>query len=66
MTDAYYVYDNFTCTAETTWSPNIKVRGQVIHPDAEEGRQRDGYPGGDLVDMRCPHCGHEWTMELPQ
>ena len=66
MSDTTYVCGNFTCTAETPWMPNIKPRGQVIHTDAVEGDQRDGYPGGDLVEMSCPHCGHEWTVELPQ
>ena len=55
----------FHCTAETPW------KGQraafVRHADAYEvGEQRDGYPGGDYVDMRRPHCGTEWEAELPQ
>lgn len=55
----------FICTAETPWRPEMKV-GLILHPDAEEGEQRDGWPSGDLVHMRCPHCGHEWEKELPQ
>ncbi len=37
------------------------------HTNAEEvGDQRPGYPGGDLITMRCKDCGHKWTEELPQ
>jgi transcriptional repressor NrdR len=33
---------------------------QVVHPDAcEVGEQENGYPGGDIVTMKCPHCGHQ-------
>ena len=54
-----------TCTPGDPWTPEMGRRG--IHPDAEEiGAQRDGYPGGDLQEMRCPTCGVEWTQELPQ
>jgi hypothetical protein len=28
--------------------------------------QQDGYPGGDIVTLRCPDCGKEWEAELPQ
>jgi hypothetical protein len=39
----------------------------ILHPDARKiGDQRDGWPSGDLVTMRCPHCGWEWEKELPQ
>jgi hypothetical protein len=55
----------FICTKETPWSQILK--GQfVIHPSAEEIRQEDGYPGGDLVTFKCPICKHIWTVELPQ
>jgi hypothetical protein len=38
-----------------------------LHPDAHEvGDQRDGWPSGDIVTMRCPNCGYEWDKELPQ
>lgn len=30
------------------------------------GEQWDGYPCGDTVTMKCPHCGTTWTEELPQ
>jgi len=54
------------CTPEDPWTPTTGKRG--MHPDAEEvdGSQRDGYPGGDTVKMRCPTCGAEWREELPQ
>ena len=55
--------DTFQCTKETPWDGR---KGRVCHPDAREvGEQRDGWPGGDLIRMRCPHCKHEWEMELP-
>ena len=41
--------------------------GRWMHTNAKEvGDQRNGWPGGDLVTMRCLDCGTEWTMELPQ
>lgn len=53
------------CTAEDPWTPEKSKRAH--HPDATEvGEQRDGYPGGDLQKVRCPHCGVVWTEELPQ
>lgn len=53
------------CTKADPWDTS---KGDlVMHPDAYEvGRQRDGYPGGDLQDYECPHCKHRWTQELPQ
>lgn len=55
----------FRCTAETPWSPNEGERAS--HPDAHEvGEQEDGYPGGDIVTYKCPHCGVQWKAELPQ
>ncbi len=57
----------FICTAERPWKPEFGTDGGVAHPDADEiGEQTDGWPGGDIVTMECPHCKHRWTMELPQ
>lgn len=54
------------CTKEQPWNKdprNVPVR----HVDAQEvGEQRDGWPSGDVVTMRCPNCGHQWEKELPQ
>jgi hypothetical protein len=37
------------------------------HEDAYEvGEQVTGWPGGDIVRMKCPNCGTSWTTELPQ
>lgn len=54
------------CTASDPWdhTPDRSVR--VVHPDAVEVEQRDGYPGGDYVDYECPHCKHQFSVELPQ
>jgi hypothetical protein len=53
------------CSKDRPWTPAMGT--PVIHEDAKEiGAQEGGYPGGDLVTMKCPNCGHEWTKELPQ
>ena len=46
---------SFTCTPETPWHEGIKER-PVFHTGAEELDQEDGYPGGDIVRMRCGTC----------
>lgn len=49
------------CTAN---APNRQLKW---HPDAKSvGDQRDGWPSGDLQDYKCPNCGKEFTVELPQ
>lgn len=56
---------NFVCAKATPWTPAMGT--PVVHADAYEvGEQEDGWPGGDFVRMRCPNCGVEWKMELPQ
>lgn len=55
--------DRHICTKDDPWTPE---KGRAIHPDAVAGDQRDGYPGGDMVDYKCPHCGREFSVELPQ
>ena len=55
----------FICTKERPWTPGV-TDFPIIHPDATEGEQHDGWPSGDYVEMRCPNCGHEWEKELPQ
>lgn len=55
----------FICTKEHPWTPDV-TDFPIIHPDAIEGEQHDGWPSGDFVEMRCPNCGHEWEKELPQ
>lgn len=55
----------FRCTKETPWRPGLGT--PVAHEDAyEHGEQVDGWPGGDVVTMRCPNCHHEWHQELAQ
>lgn len=56
------------CTADKPWD-RVKGRNtgdRIVHPDAKEQRQRDGYPGGDYIDYECPHCGVTFSVELPQ
>jgi hypothetical protein len=57
--------DPFICTAESPWREGLPT--PVVHPEADEvGEQEDGWPGGDIVTMRCPNCGLRWKTELPQ
>ena len=66
MPDTTAPTERFVCTKQTPWSPD---KGRwVSHDGAYEvpDSQRDGWPGGDIVTMECPHCGHRWKMELPQ
>lgn len=58
--------DRQRCTKQ---SPMPKdATGRWEHEGAHEvhDSQRDGWPGGDIVTMRCDDCGHEWETELPQ
>lgn len=56
--------DRHVCTKDDPWTPENGKR--ATHPDAVEDGQSDGYPGGDMVDYKCPHCGLEFSVELPQ
>ena len=41
--------------------------GNWEHDGAHEiGEQEDGWPGGDIVRMKCSNCGLTWKTELPQ
>lgn len=54
------------CTPD---SPMPKgATGRWGHEGAYEvhDSQRDNWPAGDIVTMRCRDCGHEWEQELPQ
>ena len=53
------------CTAIDPWKPGDAKR---VHRDAREvhDSQRGGWPGGDTVIYRCPHCKQEFEIELPQ
>ena len=54
----------FVCSPSHPWRKGLST--PVVHPHAHEIADRDGYPGGDIVTMRCDVCGHQWEMELPQ
>lgn len=59
-----YAKDVFQCTETNPWDGR---RGPVRHHGAHEvGEQEGGYPGGDIVKMRCRFCKHEWERELAQ
>jgi hypothetical protein len=54
------------CTKDAPWD-RVTRTGPIVHPDAREvGEQETGYPGGDVVTMKCPNCGVTWREELPQ
>ena len=55
----------FYCRADNMWRPGVRAF-KVVHPDAVELRQEDGWPGGDVVVYECPHCKHRFRIELPQ
>ena len=53
------------CTEKDPWDKT--KGGRATHPEAYEvGEQENGYPGGDVVTYKCPHCKHQWKEELPQ
>jgi len=58
------------CTKENPYTPerNKTEPGYgCVHSAAHQvGEQEDGWPGGDIVRMRCNNCGVEWKSELPQ
>ena len=62
------------CTPQTPFpgqkprTPFQEQQPRARHPLAQEVRdsQRNGWPGGDLVQMICPVCGSGWEQELPQ
>lgn len=56
------------CTEENPYTPEKHNKGDFwVHTEAYEvGDQMDGYPGGDIVTMKCPTCGITWQRELPQ
>lgn len=56
---------NFLCSAKHPMPQGASGRWE--HANAHEvGEQENGYPGGDIVKIRCADCGKEWRMELPQ
>jgi len=56
---------NFLCSPEHPMPQGAPGRWE--HTNAHEvGEQLDGWPGGDIVRMRCDDCGESWRMELPQ
>lgn len=55
----------FDCTEETPWKEEFGT--PVMHDRTRQiGRQRDGWPAGDIVTIECLNCGHQWEKELPQ
>ena len=54
----------FVCTPATPWRQGLPT--PVLHPGGREIDSRDGYPGGDIVTIRCDVCGTEWKEEVAQ
>jgi hypothetical protein len=55
----------YLCSPEHPMPPNAP--GRWVHTNVEEvGEQQSGWPGGDIVRMRCRDCGLTWKQELPQ
>ncbi len=57
------------------WLVNWKGEVREFMNDKEEcthenvvevGEQEDGYPGGDIITVKCLNCGKTWRVELPQ
>lgn len=59
--------DRNTCTKEAPYKPGMPGRWQ--HPDAvlvgEDFGKGGGVADGDYEDYRCPNCGKEFSVELP-
>lgn len=56
--------DRHICTADDPWTPEKGKR--AIHPDAVSGEDRDFGGGEYCVSYKCPHCGKNFYVELPQ
>jgi hypothetical protein len=57
------------CTPDSPYTPERHVKGaRWEHSDADEvpGSQKNGWPSGDIVTMKCNTCGITWEEELPQ
>ena len=59
-----------TCSFDSPWTKERAAtegeRGWCHLSAHEVGEQEDGYPGGDIIRVKCPACGLEWKEELPQ
>lgn len=65
--EAKVEWKHYACTAGRLCDRTRHDMREWYHPESKpKGPQRDGYPGGDLVDHECPHCGLFFTLELPQ
>ena len=52
------------CTKEHPWKDDLVP---IEHQDTYEvGEQEVGWPGGDVIRIKCRNCGHQWKQELPQ
>lgn len=56
--------DRHICTKADPWTPE---KGEwASHPDAEYLGDRDFGLGEYCQQYSCPHCGHQFYVELPQ
>lgn len=52
---------------------DLQLHIGIKHPDKckhrrteEIGDQENGYPGGDIIKVKCMDCGKTFRVELPQ
>jgi hypothetical protein len=59
----------FVCSKQSPWTPRMR-HAVVLHPeahvtDAAQGEQAMHIgPNGQVLDIRCPNCGFEWTRDV--
>lgn len=55
------------CTKDNPRPADAPEDQRWLHEDTEEvGEQENGWPGGDIITVRCKNCGLKWKEELPQ
>lgn len=60
-------FGRYTCTKATPMPVPQPLGALWEHEETEEiGEQENGWPGGDIITVRCKVCGWKWKEELPQ
>ncbi len=58
--------DTIICTADQPWNKESIYGVRVQHPDAKHvGEDYDFYGEGDYDEYECPHCKHQFRVQLP-